>query len=50
MAISPFKIILPEEVAQFVGPVLDDELIAGVALTVTIVFADADGQLILGEV
>jgi len=42
--------IVPVEEAQFVGPVLDDELIAGVALTVTIVFAEADGQLILGEV
>ena len=42
--------ILPVDEEQFVGPVLDDELIAGVALTVTIVFADADGQLILGDV
>ena len=50
LAVSPFKIIAPVEDAQFVGPVLDDELIAGVGFTVTIVLAEEDGQLMLGEV
>jgi hypothetical protein len=42
--------IVPVEDAQFVGPELDDELIAGVGFTVTIVLAEADGQLMLGDV
>jgi hypothetical protein len=49
LAVSPFKIIAPVEDAQFVGPELDDELIAGVGFTVTIVLAEADGQLMLGD-
>ena len=42
--------ILPVDEEQFDGLVLVDELITGVALTVTVVVAEIDGQLILGEV
>lgn len=42
--------ILPVDEEQFDGLVLVDELITGVAFTVTVVVAEVDGQLILGEV
>lgn len=42
--------ILPVDEEQFDGLVLVDELITGVAFTVTVVVAEADGQLMLGEV
>jgi len=43
-------VILPVDEEQFDGLVLVDELITGVAFTVTVVDAEVDGQLILGEV
>ena len=42
--------MVPVAVAQFVGSVLDELLIAGVGLTTTVVDADAEGQLIVGLV
>lgn len=42
--------ILPVDEEQFDGLVLVDELITGVAFTVTVVVAEVEGQFILGEV
>ena len=42
--------ILPVDEEQFDGLVFVDELITGVAFTVTVLVAEVDGQLILGEV
>ena len=43
-AVNPFKIMVPVALAQFVGLVNDELLIAGVGFTTTIVDAVADGQ------
>ncbi len=43
-AVNPFKIMVPVELAQFVGLVDDEIPIAGVGFTTTIVDAVADGQ------
>jgi hypothetical protein len=42
--------IFPDEEEQTVGLVIEDELITGVALIITVVVACAEGQLMLGEV
>jgi len=49
-AVNPFNNIVPVAVAQLLGSVLDELLIAGVGLTITVVEADAEGQLIVGLV
>ena len=42
--VRPFKIMVPVALAQFVGFVDDEVVIAGVGFTTTIVDAVADGQ------